>query len=177
MALINITEKIHRIHDEYEMDKVVVDTVTPNIFDFSDISKFYNLIGEKIKKKIEGLVCLGAVELISTSNNAKTNWYSHSINFESAGFILDIRRVIGTDLEVDLYFRPNNSNIGEMPLLLNQYADKELILEIKNNERLILEAVIYVDVLTKAAEGSGRLVPINQDNDLSGNISINIRIA
>ena len=97
--------------------------------------------------------------------------------FESAGFFLDIRRIIGSDSDVDLYFRSNGSSVGEMSLLLDKYANRELILEIKNNERLILEALIYVDELAMAAEGNGKLVPVNQDNDISGNVSINIKIA
>jgi hypothetical protein len=177
MAQVNITKQIHHIHSKYEMDKILAETVASKIFDFSDIAKLTRRLNVKIKKTINDIVCIANVELLSTSNNTKVNWYSHPINFESAGFSLDIRRVIGSVSDVDLYFQSNTKIVSGVSPLPEQYANTELILEIKDNEKLILEALIYVDELAVAAEGTGKLIQTNQDNDMRGNISINIRIA
>ena len=176
MRYININKQIHRMHNEYAMDKITAEIAKPGAFDAFDMVKISSCISSKLKEKLNALICIANVELLSTSKDTMMSWYSHLINFESAGFLLDIRRVIGTDSDVDLYFIPNGSSRAGMALLLEKYSGMELILEVRNNERLILEALIYVDKSAVAAEGNGRLVQINQ-NDMSGNISINIRIA
>ncbi len=109
-------------------------------------------------------------DLLAASGQSLGEWFSRPISFVGAGFILDIRRVIGKKDEIDIYLTPSNEAV--MSDSLAHFKGKSVKLSIKNNERHILSAELYIDENGVAAEGSGMLMEI--EDDIKGKIRIDI---
>jgi hypothetical protein len=115
-------------------------------------------------------------ELLAASGKSLADWFSQPMNFGGAGFVLDVRRVLGTDNEVDLYLTPNQTKSTEMKESLLSYLGKSLSINVINNGKSLLNATLYVDESGSSAEGSGYLITANDKNGIKGKISINILV-
>lgn len=118
----------------------------------------------------------GSTELLAAAGQALGDWFSQPMSFGGAGFILDVRRVIGSENEVDIYLSPNNSHKGEMEKTLADYMGKTVEIVVTNNGEPLLEANLYIDEAGNAAEGSGVLLKTNTTKAVKGRLSIDVVI-
>jgi len=128
----------------------------------------------KVTKNQKILGCFKSVELLAASGKSLVCWFSQPINFGGAGFILDIRKIIGSNNEVDLYLLPNEKKTDKIEKSLKSYAGKNIDITITNNGSKILEANIYVDEKAQAAEGNGKIFTEQKNKDITGKLSIDI---
>lgn len=188
MKHIDITSKVLEIHEREELKKAVEEAkkeIAEGIH--KDILSEVELLVQKAVP--EGLVNVDLnfeeasanepyysteTELLAASGKSLGEWFSQPINFAGAGFVLDVRRVVGTENEVDLYLTPNDSKL--MDNALSAFKGKVVGLWITNNGKRILEAELYIDESGLAAEGSGTVVAANEDFDIKGKINIEIKI-
>ncbi len=115
-------------------------------------------------------------ELLAASGKSLADWFSQPMNFGGAGFTLDVRRVLGSDNEVDLYLTPNQIESAQMKKSLVAYLGKSLNIDIINNGVSLLNATLYVDESGNSAEGSGYLASTDEKNDIKGKVSISISV-
>jgi hypothetical protein len=113
-------------------------------------------------------------ELLAAAGQSLGDWFSQPINFAGAGFTLDIRRVLGTDDEVDLYLTPTAPEV--MSKSLDSFKGQHVKLTIANNGAAILSAELYIDETGSAAEGSGQLNDCDEKLGVQGKISIDIQV-
>jgi hypothetical protein len=122
------------------------------------------------------LYTFGETELLAAAGSSLSDWFSQPMNFGGAGFVLDVRKVIGTDNEIDVYLRPNKTDALEMQESLGNYIGQSIQIIVANDKNRLLDAVLYVDDTGKAAEGSGKLLAQTKQTSIKGKISISIVI-
>lgn len=113
-------------------------------------------------------------ELLAAAGQSLGEWFSQPINFAGIGLILDIRRILNTENEVDLYLTPSDPKA--MSDALSDFKGKCVELSITNGEKSILAAELYIDESGEAAEGSGVLVNVESATSVKGKISIDIQV-
>ena len=188
MKRIDITSKVLEIHEREELKKAVEEAkkeVAEGIH--KDILSEVELLVQKAvpdelvnfdlnfeEASANEPYYSTETELLAASGQSLGEWFSQPINFAGAGFVLDVRRVIGTKNEVDIYFTPNDSTL--MDNALSAFKGKLVGLWITNSGKRILEADLYIDESGLAAEGSGTLAGENEDFDIKGTINIEIKI-
>ncbi|PKI12782.1 hypothetical protein [Colwellia sp. 12G3] len=190
MKKIDLTKQILLMHENdvfndmvNEVEKELAEGVPKSLQDELDIliakvgssaeQSTENIIPFKRQKK-EKLYEFAETVLLAASGTSLAEWFSQPINFGGAGFILDVRRVIGSDNEVDLYLTPNTDNSTQMKSSLSSYLGKSLDISILNDGEDLLTATIYVDEEGTSAEGSGYLSNSANMKGIKGKISINI---
>lgn len=188
MKRIDITSKVLEIHEREELKKAVEEAkkeVAEGIH--KDILSEVELLVQKAvpdelvnfdlnfeEASANEPYYSTETELLAASGQSLGEWFSQPINFAGAGFVLDVRRVIGTKNEVDIYLTPNDSTL--MDNALSAFKGKLVGLWITNSGKRILEADLYIDESGLAAEGSGTLADENEDFDIKGTINIEIKI-
>jgi len=135
-----------------------------------------NVVSFASKRSQRELHTFGETELLAASGQSLADWFSQPMNFVGAGFILDIRKVLGTEHDVDIYLTPNKDNAEVMQNSLGSYLGKSVHIVVVNNTNELLDAVLYIDEEGSAAEGSGKLTEQPKSVDVKGNISISIVI-
>jgi hypothetical protein len=133
-----------------------------------------NVVSLKSKSNNVATFPFAETELLAASGKSLSDWFSQPINFGGAGFILDIRRVLGTENEIDLYLLPTESE--KMSASLDVYKGKSLLLTIRNNDEPLLVADLYIDDAGQEAEGSGQLIGTNVRQIVQGKITIDIEV-
>jgi hypothetical protein len=190
MKDIDITKKIKQLHDDSvvlkmmaEVKKELANGVSHDLQ--QEVSKLIgqaektdksNVVTLMTRAPVKALYTLGETELLAASGKSLADWFSQPINFVGAGFILDIRRVIGTDDEVDVYLSPNSLDEGVISTALDGYKGKTITIAILNDDEQLLEASIYIDEDGSVAEGSGKLKERKSGTDVKGKISISIMV-
>jgi len=192
MKKIDITQKILELYEDEQIGKLM-DDVKEELKDGvpeelqSELSNLLQKANEHVHQRPNNVVSfwpkkkgtiinyLASIELLAAAGQSLGDWFSQPLNFGGAGFILDIRRVIGTDNEIDLYLKPNESNPENMEKTLTAYKGKNIHLIVSNNGQQLLDANLYIDQTGNAAEGSGYL---SEQTDISimGKISVDIVI-
>jgi len=116
-----------------------------------------NVIAFKPRKsyKQQILKSFESVELLAAAGQSLGEWFSTPISFTEKGFILDIRRVIGSDNEVDLYLSPIRDDSDKMKKSLTDYTGQNINIIVSNKNTVLLESTLYIDEDGNAAEGSG----------------------
>jgi len=142
----------------------------------STVNQADNIVDFKKKRSNKNLLMtnLGSIELLAAAGQSLGDWFSQPLNFGGAGFILDVRKVIGTDNEVDLYLSPNQEETGNMQKSLKAYKGHTIHIIISNNGEHLLDANIYIDETGSAAEGSGFLIKPQEEKKIKGKLSIDI---
>jgi len=115
-----------------------------------------------------------SVELLAAAGQNLGDWFSTPITFTEYGFILDIRKVIDSENEVDLYISPYQDNSEKMAQSLSNYTSQEINIIVSNDDAVLLEASLYVDETGTIAEGNGYLLEIDQTYSIKGKLSIDI---
>jgi len=176
MKPIDITEQILQMHEEEVIQQMITDTQEELASDIpSDLQKELDLCLSKATNNIVAfpIAAFAETELLAASGTLLADWFSQPINFAGVGFILDIRRVIGTKDEIDLYLSPTDSE--KMSASFDIYKGKSLKLTITNNGNPLLTAELYIDDTGQEAEGSGQLIDLDAA-PVQGKISIDIEV-
>jgi hypothetical protein len=118
---------------------------------------------------------IGEVELLAASGSSLGSWFSQPIRFDGAGFILDIRKVIGSDNEVDVSLFPIKEDAEKIKETLLPYVGSTIDIVISNDGVGLLSATIYVDN-TGSAEGNGVLSDRFEQSEVNGKLSVNVSI-
>jgi hypothetical protein len=175
MKPIDITEQIIKMHEEDVIQQMITDTQEELASDIpSDLQKELDSCLSKAKENNIIAFPFAETELLAASGKSLADWFSQPMNFGGAGFILDVRRVLGSKNEVDLYLKPNEKDNSKMKSSLLSYLGKSLTIDVNNNGTSLLNATLYVDESGCIAEGSGYLITESDSKNIKGKISINI---
>ncbi|MBA6304915.1 hypothetical protein [Colwellia sp. MB02u-14] len=191
MKPIDITDQILKMHEEEVIQQMITDTQEELASDIpSDLQKELDLCLSKAnmseRKSTDHVISFtpkennivafpfAETELLAASGKSLADWFAQPMNFGGAGFVLDVRRVLGSDNEVDLYLTPNEKDNSKMKSSLLSYLGKSLTIDVNNNGASLLNATLYVDESGCNAEGSGYLSTDSDSKDIKGKISINI---
>jgi hypothetical protein len=117
---------------------------------------------------------IGATQLLAAAGQTLSSWFSQPIIFGGAGFILDVRRIIGSDEEVDIYLAPSLGESGAMKNTFSDCLGQSIDIMVSTNAEALLSATLYVDNEGNAAEGQGRLISPKEANSIKGRITIDI---
>ena len=193
MKYIDITKQILDLHEEdifkqmindveKELDEGVSESLQSEIdlcirrINNEQIAISENVVSFKPKGNNTKSLPFAETELLAASGKSLADWFSQPMSFGGAGFILDVRRVLGSDNEVDLYLSPNQPESTKMKESLLSYLGKSLSIDVMNNGESLLNATLYVDESGTTAEGSGYLIIENNKSGIKGKISINILV-
>lgn len=189
MKPIDITKQILAMHENEVMEDMF-EEVKNELKDSipSDIQATIDACRQKLNNEVDATssnvvsfqpksappaVSFAETELLAASGKSLADWFSQPLNFGGAGFILDIRKVIGTEDEVDLYLIPNQADESKMKKALSSYLGQSLSICIFNDGINLLTASLYIDESGLEAEGTGRLNK-TEKNIIKGKITIEI---
>lgn len=133
-----------------------------------------NVVEFKGKKTSLPFKQFAEVELLAAAGRTLGEWFTQPIIFGGAGFILDVRRVIGSENEVDVYLTPASADTARMKKTLDSYLGKTIRIVISNNDLQLLDAEIYIDENGSAAEGRGHLLKTEDLSNVKGKISVSL---
>ena len=191
MKIIDITREVLKMHEEKSMLKAIKE-VKSELKDGipEDLQKELdqlltkcsppakeqtnNVVPFTPKNSSEKLYTFGETELLAAAGQTLADWFSQPMSFGGAGFILEVRKIIGSENEVDVYLKPNKDNSDEMKKSLEEYLGQSIHIVVSNNQINLLDAILYIDETGSAAEGSGTLILHSPDTAIKGNISISI---
>lgn len=177
----NFTKLIHKIHED-ETNKRLVEEVlneTKHGVDQKLLDKVRSLIQQaeitenniiSFPKKI---ICLAQTELMAAAGQNLGDWFAQPLVFAASGMVVDIRKVLGSDNEVDVYIHPNSNDTRQIEDGFFPFKDKNLQVRLTIDGKEILKADIYVDESGKAAEGTGHLLSLDS-KDVQGKIDFEI---
>ena len=106
-------------------------------------------------------------QLKAASGQNLGNWFDQPILF--GNIQLDVRKIIGSDNEVDVSIVSNSESSEDTPLKL--YSGKTLSIRIAVGEIELLLATIYVSESGDSADGEGLLNQVDRE-DVSGSIGV-----
>lgn len=150
-------KKLHRLLAE--KGKTIDDLIRPE----SKVIQFPN-------RTIE----LGSTDLMAAApKDGLAEWLAQNIFIKSAGFELDIRRVLGSDNEVDVYIHPKGDDPSLIEKTLSPFKGKTIQVRFSVDDIEVLMAEIYVDENGSSAEGSGYLTSSEPQN-LLGQLNIEV---
>lgn len=119
-----------------------------------------------------------SVELLAAAGESIDVWHSQPIYFRDVGFTLDIRAVLGSSDEVELYISPisdkdssGKSKIKETFLPLHN-TNINITIECDGIQLLVGE--LYVDAVCESAEGMGKLENKELYNSVKGQLTFHI---
>lgn len=185
MKQFDITPQILALREEEELGQLMaevdneLESNMPSLLNEVDLcldkiseEEQSNVISFTPKKKVVSNL-FAQTELLAASGQSLADWFSQPLNFGGAGFILDIRKVMGTDNEVDLYLLPNQSDESKMKATLSEYLGKSVTISVSNENNNLLTATLYVDESGLEAEGSG-YIHNNEELVIKGKLNIEI---
>lgn len=180
MSKENITQLIKQIHEEEVNQRLVEDVLKESEKGFSEeiMSEVQSLLKKANASNViafpKRTVQLGQTELMAASKKDNLGeWFAQRIVFKSSGMEIDVRKVIGTDNEVDVYIQSNSDDYQLIEKSLLPFKDKTLQVRFSVNGKELLHADIYVDESGHSAEGSGHLQQINE-SDIHGKLDVEI---
>jgi hypothetical protein len=177
----NITTLIQAIHEQ-ETNKNILAEVrqelengTPE--ELLDEVRFFVKKAESAKSNVVAFpsrtVPLGTTALMAASGQDLGEWFAQPIVFAANGFIVDIRKVLGSDNDVDVYIYPNSSDQRVIEKTLLPFKGKSLQVTLSINETDLLNADIYIDETGHAGEGTGHLSLVNPE-EVHGKLSFEV---
>jgi hypothetical protein len=175
----NITQLIKKIHEEEGNKQLLEDVLKESEKGFSEeiLLEVQSLLKKANKSNViefpKRTVQLGQTELMAASGQNLGEWFAQPIIFESSGMIIDVRKVIGSEDEVDVYIQPNSDDCHLIEQSLFPFKDKTLQVRLSVNGKDLLQAEIYIDESGHSAEGSGHLQQVDED-DVHGKLDLEI---
>jgi hypothetical protein len=165
MAEENLTKLIFKIHED-ETNKGLVEKVlneTQHGLEQKLLDRLYYLV-QKAELKDTNIISfpkqnirLAQTELMAAAGQDLGDWFAQPLVFASSGMVLDIRKVLGSDNEVDVYIQSNSNDTTQIEKSFLPFRDKSLQVRLTIDGKEILKADIYVDESGVAAEGTGQL--------------------
>jgi hypothetical protein len=169
----NITEQIKQLHLEERATQISEDVIqdlksgTPQSLKdelSSLIRKCHKPEGRVIQFPGKTIHRLAEIDLLAAaSKQVVGDLVSQPLVCLSKGFSVDIRRVLGSENEVTLYFLPVDEGEHQMEEIFSPYRGQTIFLEFVLNGVQLLNCSIYVDESARQAEGEGILVTSNVD--------------
>lgn len=178
----NITRLIQLIHGE-SRDKRLVDevlketenTITQLVLDEVDtlIQSAKNDKPNILSFPEHKIIPFAQTTLLAAAGQSIGNWFDHPLSFPAAGMVVDIRRVLGSEDEVDLYIFPNEQNTLIIQQSLLPFRNQNLHIKMTIDGKEYLKAEVYVDESALSAEGQGILLCTDNEG-LSGSIEFEV---
>jgi hypothetical protein len=112
---------------------------------------------------------------LAAAGQKLSDWFAEPLVFAAAGMVIDIRRVLDSPEDVDVYVHANDSdsNLISQCLLPYRGSTRQFRLSINGSELMCAE--MYIDDSGELAEGSGKVRDIDQ-KDLHGDLHLDIII-
>ena len=178
-----ITQLIRQIHDEgvhvnfvneaiEETKSGVPLTVSKQLSELikKAESSTANVVAFPEQKSIQ----LGTTNLLAAAGKSLGKWYENPLTFSSSGIVVDIRRILGTDDEVEITFQAQEQRQPSLIMdSLQAFKAKDVAIRISINEKVILNASIYIDENADYAEGRGVIID-NGKQSLQGELRLEI---
>jgi len=164
---INITQAVKQLYEQEQMRMLVNEVLNETKEGASGaLLAEVKALMSKANKKSAGNVIpfpidrinrhkIGQIQLLAAAGQNLGSWYQQPLLFASAGFSVDVRKVIGSDNEVDVYLQAVNETTDIVESFFTLFAGKSVKLTFTLNGQILLEANIYVDGQDQRAEGSG----------------------
>jgi hypothetical protein len=190
MSSKDITKYVLSIHRQESLNQLLQDTVdelahgvpASLIKELNDLKKKIDIEDSQASNVVHMtfappqsvLTLLGETQLLAAAGQQLDDWFKHPIFFAESGITLDIRPVLGTDKEIDLYLYPVDGQVNKKIMPLLAYAGKSLHIALAINHNTVLEANLYVDEEGIEAEGCGKLLDNVDSSDNAGKVTLNI---
>jgi len=116
-----------------------------------------------------------SVELLAAAGKSLNSWFSSPIAFIEFGFTMDIRKILGSETDIELYLSVISGKSDLMRSSLSEYAGKSVKIQVTDIDVVLLEAELYVDEQSKSAEGSGILTSANEVS-VNGKLKLEILV-
>lgn len=177
----NITQLVQAIHEQ-EMNKKLLAEVRQELKNglpeglIDEVRALVTKAESEMNKVVafpHKTIQLGITELMAASGQELGEWFAQPIVFAANGFVVDIRKVLGSEDDVDVYIYPNGDDNQLIEKTLLPFKDKTLNVRVSVNEKELLKADIYVDETGHTAEGAGYLKSID-DEDVHGKLKFEV---
>lgn len=181
MSEVNITKLIQKLHEEAIHENILKEVMEESnqALDESTLEHLHQLlkqagsVSSKIIKFPKRSIRLAESELMAAAGQDISDWFAEPLVFSAAGMVIDIRKVIGSPNEVDVYIQPHGDETARIEKNLLPFKNKTLQVKLSINGKELLSADMYIDGSGQAAEGSGRVRTLGE-NDIHGNIHLDI---
>lgn len=182
---INITQAVKKLYEEEQMRMLVEEVLddTKNGASHSLLAEVKALMSKAQKKPADNVIPfpvnrvhrhkIGQIQLLAAAGQNLGSWYQQPLLFASAGFSVDVRKVIGSANEVDVYLQAINKPTDIVESFFNMFSGKSVTLTFTLNGQILLEANIYVDGQDQRAEGSGHVYHA-ADWDAHGSLEVDV---
>ena len=185
MKDINITKEIRQLHLEKKVDRVAKEVKEEMKHGApQSLKEELSTLLDKCKKSEATIISfptpvnrfLAETELLAAApKNISGNLASQPLVCLSQGFSVDIRRVLGSEDAVTLYFEPVGDENNRMERVFSPYKGQTISLDFILNGVQLLTASVYVDESARQAEGEGVLISSDVDmNDSKIEISVRV---
>jgi hypothetical protein len=185
---INITQAVKQL---YAQEKAEVLMIVNEVLEETKDGASEELLAElsdlmnRVKKPINNIIHfpmdrvnrqkIGQVQLLAAAGQNLGSWYQQPLLFATAGFSVDVRKVIGSDNEVDVYLQALNETTDIVESFFTMFAGKSVKLTFTLNGQVLLEANIYVDGQDQRAEGSGHVYQA-EIADIHGSLEVDVSL-
>lgn len=182
MANQNITKLIRQVHEEEQSKRLIKKVLEESEEGFPEslLEQVRSLV-QKSEESGKNIITfpgrkiqLAQTELMAAAGQNLGDWFAQPIVFTALGMVVDIRKILGTDDEVDVYIYSNDGEQALMEEAFLQYRDSSLKVSLTVGDKELLNANIYVDECGQSAEGTGHLYRIEED--VHGKLNLNILI-
>ncbi|MEA3587647.1 hypothetical protein J6I75_04720 [Pseudidiomarina sp. 1APP75-27a] len=101
---------------------------------------------------------LGTTYLMAAAGQHLSDWFSQPIIFEALGMYVDIRKIINSASQVEVFAQAIDGKSETMSAVFAPYANSELTFELRLNGHSVLRAEIFVNQDATRIEGEGELL-------------------
>ena len=167
----------HEVEEEFKSGvpaglQAQLDTVMDEIRKKQQINTTRNVVSLE-ERNIKKRVTLAEIHLMAASGQSLSDWFGQPLNAGGGGFIIDIRRQLGTDDGVDIEIRPNESQPNQINETFSDFAGKKLNIRLSSLDQTLLKAYIRVNKEANHATGQGHLISKELDrNKHKGSITL-----
>lgn len=179
----NITNLIKKIHEE-EVHRNII----REILDEPDTEQ-ENTIHQKLTKLLDKQVspspkivqfpmrnvCIAQTNLLAAAGQKLSDWFAEPLVFAGTGMVVDIRKVLDSPKDVDVYIHSIDSDTNLIAQCLLPYRGSTRQFRLSINGKEIMCAEMYIDDSGELAEGSGTLREIDE-KVLHGEVHLDIII-
>lgn len=182
---INITQVVKKRYEEDQIRTLVNEVLDETKDGASDalLTEVKALMSRANKKPQNNIIAfpvdrinrhkIGQIQLLAAAGQNLGSWYQQPLLFASAGFSVDVRKVVGSDNDVDVYLQALNETNEIVDSFFNIFSGKSVKLSFILNGQILLEANIYVDGQDHRAEGTGQVYQADIA-DTHGNLEVEV---
>lgn len=147
----DLTALILKMNEDIEADKLI-----------EEINQIDEISYQKAVREVRAMLTspsslVAQTNLMAAASDELSVWFSQPISFHGVGMCLDIRKVIGSETEVELNLFPLQGAEAKMHEALKKYLGLTVEIKLMINSERGLVATAYVDDEGLAVEGMGHL--------------------